>query len=229
VSRARGPLLLAAAFAGGCARYEARPLLPLPDNAPVLRERVRASGAVLAHYREASAYLGDDLKGKGIVPVDLWIRNGRRHPIVLEANGTRLVIEGRGLMDLTAEGKARKAARRSVLGSAGWFAVLSGPALPVMIGASVLQIHGVNRRLAKDYAAKAFPVGSPIAPKSEARGLLFFEVPRRYLKNVKPEELRVSIVTRDTKNGNLQKFDFGVPRSRRSEPLSAGKPFWKYP
>lgn len=230
--RARVPLLpwlTAAALLSGCARYESRPLPPLPDNPKVRVERVLASAAVLAHYRDASAYLGDDLKGKGILPVDLWIRNERRRPIEMDKSQTRLVIAGHGLTDLTPEEKARKAAHRSVLGAAGWFALLSGPALPAMIGVSALQIRDVNKRIATDYQAKAFPVDEPIPPKGEARGLLFFEVPRGYLKKVKPEDLSVSIVTRDTKTGNLQKFDFGVPRSRLSEPLSAGKPFWRYP
>ncbi len=223
------PILAGAVLLSGCARYQARPLLPLPDNPPVRVERVRASATVLAHYREASAYLGNDLKGKGIVPVDLWIRNERRRPIALDRNQTRLIIAGRGLMDLTAEEKARKAAHKSFLGAAGWVSVLAGPALPVAIAASALQIRGVNQEIRRDYEAKAFPIDQPIPPKGEARGLLFFQVDRGYLKNAKPEDLRVSIVTRDTKTGNLQKFDFGVPRARRSEPLSAGKPFWKYP
>jgi len=222
-------LLAGAALLSSCARYQARPLRPLPDNPPVRVERVRASAAVLAHYREASAYLGDDLKGKGIVPVDLWIRNERRRPIVLDKNQTRLVIAGRGLMDLTAQDKARKAANKSLIGAAGWASVLTGPALPLAIAASALQIRGVNQEIRRDYEAKTFPVDRPIPSKGEARGLLFFQVERGYLKNVRPEDLSVSIVTRDTKTGKLQKFDFGVPRSRRSEPLSAGKPFWKYP
>jgi hypothetical protein len=223
------PWLAAATLLSGCARYNARPLPLLPGNPPVRVERVRCAAAVLAHYREASAVLGSDLKGRGIVPVDLWIRNERRRPIVLDRNQTRLVITGRGLMDLAAEDRARKAAHKSLLGSAGWVTVLAGPALPVAIGASALQIHGVNEEIRRDYEAKAFPVDRPIPSKGEARGLLFFEVAKGYLKNAKPEDLRVSIVTRDTKSGNLQKFDFGVPRSRTSEPLSGGKPFWKYP
>jgi len=227
--RALIPLLAGAAFLSGCARYNARPLRPLPDNPPVRVERVRCTAAVLAHYREASAYLGDDLKGKGIVPVDLWIRNERRRPIVLDRSQTRLVITGRGLMDLAAEERARKAAHKSLLGAAGWVSILAGPALPIAIGASALQIREVNQEIRRDYEAKAFPIDQPIPSKGEARGLLFFEVGRGYLKNAKPEDLRVSIVTRDPKTGNLQKFDFGVPQSRTSEPLSGGKPFWKYP
>ncbi len=223
------PILAAVALVAGCARYNARPLRSMPDNPPARVERVRCAAAVLAHYREASAYLGDDLKGRGIVPVDLWIRNERRRAIMLDRSQTRLVIAGRGLMDLAAQDRARKAARKSLLGSAGWVSVLAGPALPIAIGASALQIHGVNQEIRRDYEAKAFPIDRPIPSKQEARGLLFFEVGRGYLKNAQPEDLRVSIVTRDTKTGNLQKFDFGVPQSRGSEPLSGGKPFWKYP
>jgi hypothetical protein len=107
--------------------------------------------------------------------------------------------------------------------------VLAGPALPLAIAASALQIRSVNQEIRRDYETKAFPVDRPISSKGEARGLLFFQVERGYLKNVKPEDLSVSIVTRDTRTGKLQKFDFGVPRSRGSESLSAGKPFWKYP
>ena len=225
----RSCALLLLALLAACATYRAQPLPRRPDNPIVTSKGVRASAAILVHYDESRAVLGEDLKSKGIVPVDLWIHNGRSKPIRLDSAHTRLIIRERGVLDLTDQAAARKKAKKSVLGAAGWAAVMSGPALPLAVAASFLQIREVNDKIRKDYEAKAFPVNDPIPPRGQARGLLFFEVPKKYLKKTGPADFGVAVVTRESATGNAQKFEFGVPRSRASQPLSAGKPFWKVP
>lgn len=227
IRRAAAPLC--ATLLAACATYNAEPLPTLPDNAAVTRGGVSARGAVLAHYTEARSVLGDDLRGKGIVAVDLWIRNGRSRPILLDKSQTRLVVANRGILDLTEQEKARKLMNKSVLGAGSWMAVASGPLLPVALAASVVQIRGVNREIREDYRAKAFPIDRAILPGRQTRGLLFFEVPRRYTKKAGPRDFRAVVVTREKGSGSLQKFEFGVPRSRVSDPITQGKPFWKYP
>ena len=227
IRRAAAPLC--AIVLAACATYNAEPLPRRPDNATVTRDGVSARGAVLAHYTEARNVLGDDLRGKGVVAVDLWIRNGRSRPILLEKSHTRLVVTDRGVLDLTEQERARKLMNKSVLGAGGWAVVASGPLLPVALAASVVQIRGVNKEIREDYRAKAFPVDRAISPGRQARGLLFFEVPKRYTKKAGPRDFHAVIVTREKGGGGFQKFEFGVPRRRASEPITQGKPFWKYP
>jgi hypothetical protein len=215
------------ALAVGCATYHASPLKTIPDAPRTRHGRVSAAAAVLAYDEDARTYLGGTLKRQGIVPVDLWIRNDRRRSIVLDRRGTRLLLAGQGMYDLASAEQADKKAKKSVLGAAGWVSVLSGPLLPVALAASYLQISNVNKQIKQDYEMKAFPLDAAIPSHGEARGILFFQVPFKAAKKAAARDYRVSIVTRDVRNGALQKFEFGVPPSASGVPRRLNEPLWK--
>jgi hypothetical protein len=206
----RWAALLACALFAGCATYRASPLETYPTSPKVETGRVTAAASVLVLEDDAKTYLGSNLRKQGIVPVDVWIRNGGKQPIHLETRNTRLVVVGRGVYDLASSEEARKKVKKSLLAAGGWAALLSGPALPAMIGASALQIHSVNRKIKRDYDLKAFPVNAPIPPGGEARGVLFFDVPYKQTKKAAVKDYRVAIVTRESGQGKLRKFDFGA-------------------
>jgi hypothetical protein len=203
----RPALLLTGVLLAACATYRASPLESHPGGPRLARGPVSAAAMVLVVDDDAKTYLGSDLRKKGIVPVDIWIRNG---PIRLRTNNTRLVVQGVGVYDLTSAEEARKKVNKSLLAATGWVALLSGPALPAMIGLSALQIHDVNQRIKRDYELKAFPVDDPIPAGSEVRGVLFFDVPYKPTKKALARDFRVAIVTSDIGRGRLRKFDFGA-------------------
>ncbi len=215
------------ALAAGCATYHASPLKMIPDAPRTTHGRVSAAAAVLAYDEDARTYLGGTLKRQGIVPVDVWVRNERRKPIILDRRGTRLLLAGQGMYDLTSAEEARKKAKKSVLGAAGWASVLSGPLLPVAVVASYLEISDVNKQIKRDYEMKAFPLDRPIPPHGEARGILFFQVPFKAAKKAGARDYRVSIVTRDAGSDALQKFEFGVPEAASPGSRTLVEPFWK--
>jgi hypothetical protein len=206
----RPALLLTGVLLAACATYRASPLESHPGGPRLARGPVSAAAMVLVVDDDAKTYLGSDLRKKGIVPVDIWIRNGGKAPIRLRTNNTRLVVQGVGVYDLTSAEEARKKVNKSLLAATGWVALLSGPALPAMIGLSALQIHDVNQRIKRDYELKAFPVDDPIPAGSEVRGVLFFDVPYKPTKKALARDFRVAIVTSDIGRGRLRKFDFGA-------------------
>ncbi|OGP86057.1 MAG: hypothetical protein A2Y95_12970 [Deltaproteobacteria bacterium RBG_13_65_10] len=199
----------------------------IPDAPRAVRGRVSAAAAVLAYDEDARTYLGGTLKRQGIVPVDVWIRNECARAIVLDLQATRLLLVSQGMYDLTSGEKARKKAKKSVLSAAGWVSILAGPLLPLAVAASYVQISNVNKEIKRDYAMKAFPTDRPIPPQGEARGILFFQVPYKAAKNARASDYRVALVTRDTRTGALQKFEFGVPPPPSGKPRKLNEPFWK--
>ncbi len=207
----RAALLLCGILLAACATYRASPLESNPHGSKLERGPVSAAASVLIVDDDAKTYLGSDLRKKGIVPVDVWIRNGGKGPIRLRTDNTRLVVQGAGVYDLTSVEEARKKAKKSLLAAGGWMALpIAWPVLPVLIGGSAYQIHDVNKRIKRDYELKAFPVDDPIPAGGEARGVLFFDVPYKPTKKALARDFRVAIVTSEIGGGELRKFDFGA-------------------
>jgi hypothetical protein len=207
----RALLLLTGILLAACATYRASPLESRPDGPKLEQGPVSAAASVLVVDDDAKMYLGSNLRKKGIVPVDIWIRNGGKRPIRVRTANTRLVVQGVGVYDLSSVEEARKKVKKSLLAAGGWVALpVSWPVLPVLIGASALQIHDVNKRIKSDYEMKAFPVEDPIPPGSEVRGVLFFNVPYKPTKKALARDFRVAIVMSEIGKGKVRKFDFGA-------------------
>jgi hypothetical protein len=224
-------LVLALGWITACTKYE-RQVVPfkLPTAYPNATAVADATIAAKAYdnAEEAAGAFGFDIRGAGILPVQVIFDNTGSHPLEIVTDKTLLVDEESSLWPLLDEQLAydrlaKKTELGQVLPEAGKGALLAGAAGAV-IGAAIGIVTGTNvgaaagKGAAVGAAAGATVGGSKGLSDSEVRYQIREDLKKRTLEKraiapreiahgflffpgeaKKPRELRISIRTVDTK------------------------------
>jgi len=172
---------LAFALLSGCASYNASQSPKLDYSLSAQRSAVQANGMQLMakpvhQEEELKTYYSNDLVRWEVLPVELYLENGRSEgggKLYIPREGVSLVDQEGNSHPLLGLEQVMDKAGRSYWRTAGWafaFGIIGG-------AISAAQVSQANEKMRTDYSERMYQ-DSELGPGESVSGVVFFSIPK---------------------------------------------------